>query len=100
MDSRRAFNGKEKGERNFKIGNMPLAKPSVGATACASIGVALFANTEDSVDGMPRMIDIAMYQVKAAGRNTLLLLPRTAVRPRRPGGFGGTAGGSGFKTAC
>jgi len=36
-----------------------------------SIGVTLFSNTGDSVDEILKQADIAMYQAKSAGRNTL-----------------------------
>jgi diguanylate cyclase (GGDEF)-like protein len=36
-----------------------------------SIGATLFAGSEDSVDELLKQADIAMYQAKAAGRNTL-----------------------------
>ena len=37
----------------------------------ASIGIALFAQQTDTVDELLRRADLAMYQAKAAGRNTL-----------------------------
>jgi diguanylate cyclase (GGDEF)-like protein/PAS domain S-box-containing protein len=37
----------------------------------ASIGVALFANNQDSIDDLLKRADLAMYQSKAVGRNAL-----------------------------
>ncbi|MDR3371860.1 EAL domain-containing protein [Rhodoferax sp.] len=37
----------------------------------ASLGVALFANNQDSMDDLLKRADLAMYQSKAAGRNTV-----------------------------
>ncbi|MBK9346150.1 MAG: EAL domain-containing protein [Burkholderiales bacterium] len=40
-------------------------------TCTASIGVCLFAHANDTVDELLKRADLAMYQAKAAGRNTL-----------------------------
>jgi diguanylate cyclase (GGDEF)-like protein/PAS domain S-box-containing protein len=52
-----------------------------------SIGVAIFGGTEDSVDALLKDADLAMYQAKSAGRNTLRLVDpalQAAVERRGP----------------
>lgn len=48
----------------YDIGNLELV-------VSASMGVALFCDAHDSVDDLLKRADLAMYQAKAAGRNTL-----------------------------
>ncbi|MGY0195230.1 putative bifunctional diguanylate cyclase/phosphodiesterase [Leptothrix sp. BB-4] len=58
-----------------------LARPyplgEVSRTVTPSIGVAPFGPGTDTVDGLLRKADLAMYQAKAAGRNTLCFFDAT-----------------------
>ncbi|WP_374486373.1 diguanylate cyclase domain-containing protein [Zoogloea sp.] len=48
----------------YRLGELPYA-------STPSIGLTLFSGKEDSVDGILKRADAAMYAAKAAGRNTL-----------------------------
>lgn len=51
--------------------NQPYAIAGRVHHSTPSIGATLFAGSEDSVDELLKQADIAMYQAKSAGRNTL-----------------------------
>jgi diguanylate cyclase (GGDEF)-like protein/PAS domain S-box-containing protein len=51
--------------------NQPYALAGRVHHSTPSIGIALFANSGDTVDELLKKADIAMYQAKSAGRNTL-----------------------------
>ena len=51
--------------------NRPIPLSAREYNSTASIGAVLFADAPDSVDELLKLADIAMYQAKAAGRNTL-----------------------------
>ena len=66
-----AAQAKANGERILAVLNRPYTIAGHVHHSTPSIGVALFADTGDSVDDLLKQADIAMYQAKAAGRNTL-----------------------------
>jgi diguanylate cyclase (GGDEF)-like protein/PAS domain S-box-containing protein len=68
-----AAQAKANGERILAVLNRPYTIAGHVHHSTPSIGVALFADTGDSVDDLLKQADIAMYQAKAAGRNTLRL---------------------------
>jgi diguanylate cyclase (GGDEF)-like protein len=51
--------------------NQPYQLASYTHNSTASIGVTLFANHQEAIDELLKRADLAMYQAKAAGRNTL-----------------------------
>jgi EAL domain-containing protein (putative c-di-GMP-specific phosphodiesterase class I) len=59
------------GEKILAVLDQPYLLGGRGCHSTASIGVTLFGNRPDSTDEALRQADIAMYQAKAAGRNTL-----------------------------
>ncbi len=76
------------GEKMMTALGRPYPLGDVVRTVTPSIGVAPFGAGTDTVDGLLRKADLAMYQAKAAGRNTLrffdasmqaLLLDRSAL---------------------
>ncbi len=59
------------GEKILAALNQPYLLAGHQCHSTPSIGVALFADHDDSVDELLKRADLAMYQAKAAGRNTL-----------------------------
>jgi diguanylate cyclase (GGDEF)-like protein/PAS domain S-box-containing protein len=59
------------GEKILAALNQPYVVSSQEHHSTASIGAALFGETRDSLDDLLKRADIAMYQAKSAGRNTL-----------------------------
>jgi diguanylate cyclase (GGDEF)-like protein len=59
------------GAKLLAILNQPYQIGERQHVATASLGATLFRNQQDSVDELLRRADIAMYQAKAAGRNTI-----------------------------
>jgi diguanylate cyclase (GGDEF)-like protein/PAS domain S-box-containing protein len=66
-----ALRAKATAEQILSALNKPYAIGSLELTVSASVGVALFCDAQDSVDDLLKRADLAMYQAKAAGRNTL-----------------------------
>ena len=62
---------KEIGEGILAVLNQPYAVAGRLHHSTPSIGVTLFINAVDSLDELLKQADIAMYQAKSAGRNTL-----------------------------
>ena len=62
---------KEAGERILSALNQPYAIAGRLHHSAPSIGVTLFIDAVDSLDELLKQADIAMYQAKLAGRNTL-----------------------------
>lgn len=61
----------EVGEKILATLNKPYVLKGSEFHSTASIGISLFANRELSADTLLKHADIAMYQAKGAGRNTL-----------------------------
>ena len=59
------------GERILTALNQPYSLGSYQHHSTPSIGVALIGTRQDTVEDLLKRADIAMYQAKAAGRNTL-----------------------------
>ena len=59
------------GEKILAVLNQPYQFGNYTHNSTASIGVTLFANHQESIDDLLKWADLAMYQSKAAGRNTL-----------------------------
>lgn len=59
------------GEKILATLNQPYALRSDEHHSTPSIGVALFADHHESIDELLKRADLAMYEAKAAGRNTL-----------------------------
>ncbi len=66
-----AAQAKEISERILAALNQPYAVAGRPHHSTPSIGVALFIDAVDSLDELLKQADIAMYQAKSAGRNTL-----------------------------
>ncbi len=69
--------------------NTPYALAGQPHYSTPSIGIALFGQERHSVDELLERADLAMYQAKAAGRNTQLFL----TRPCRPPCWRARSGG-------
>lgn len=59
------------GEKIFTALNLPYPLAGHAVRSTPSIGVALFHGPSDSIDELLKQADLAMYQAKTAGRNTL-----------------------------
>ncbi len=59
------------GERILTALNQPYSLGSYQHHSTPSIGVAMIGTSQDTVEDLLKRADIAMYQAKAAGRNTL-----------------------------
>jgi diguanylate cyclase (GGDEF)-like protein/PAS domain S-box-containing protein len=59
------------GEKILAALNYPYQLNATDYRSTPSMGVTLFAGHQDSVDELLKRADVAMYQAKAAGRNTL-----------------------------
>lgn len=59
------------GEKILATLNQPYRLASYEHHSTPSIGITLFGNRETSIDELLKQTDLAMYQAKAAGRNTL-----------------------------
>ena len=59
------------GEKILAMLNQPYQLASYAHHSTPSIGVTLFSNRQDTSDDLLKQADLAMYQAKAAGRNTL-----------------------------
>jgi diguanylate cyclase (GGDEF)-like protein/PAS domain S-box-containing protein len=59
------------GEKILAVLNEPYDLVKQMHNSSASIGATLFANLQETVDDLLKRADMAMYQAKAAGRNTL-----------------------------
>jgi diguanylate cyclase (GGDEF)-like protein len=59
------------GEKILYALNLPYDLSGHEFHSTPSIGVALFTNHQNSIDELMKRADLAMYQAKAAGRNTL-----------------------------
>jgi diguanylate cyclase (GGDEF)-like protein/PAS domain S-box-containing protein len=66
-----AAQAKEIGERILAALNQPYSIAGRLHHSTSSIGVTLFIDAVDSLDELLKQADIAMYQAKSAGRNTL-----------------------------
>jgi diguanylate cyclase (GGDEF)-like protein/PAS domain S-box-containing protein len=66
-----AAQAKGVGEKILVALNQPYSIVGRVQHSTPSIGITLFADTADTVDELLKQADIAMYQAKAAGRNTL-----------------------------
>jgi diguanylate cyclase (GGDEF)-like protein/PAS domain S-box-containing protein len=66
-----AAHAKVVGEKIINALNQPFRLARHEHHTTPSIGIALFAGDEDAVDDLLKRADLAMYQSKAAGRNTL-----------------------------
>ncbi len=64
------------GEKILAALNQPYQLGSYVHRCTASIGVTLFAGTQQAMDELMKQADIAMYQAKKAGRNTLRFFDR------------------------
>lgn len=67
-----AADAKAIAEKIFSSLNQPYTIAGRVHHSTASIGATLFSGNESSVDDLLKQSDIAMYQAKTAGRNTLL----------------------------
>ncbi|MCT6718987.1 putative bifunctional diguanylate cyclase/phosphodiesterase [Acidovorax sp. K2F] len=59
------------GEKIFSALNLSYSLAGYDVRSTPSIGVALFDGPRDSIDELLKQADLAMYQAKTAGRNTL-----------------------------
>ncbi|MFL6673959.1 MAG: EAL domain-containing protein [Massilia sp.] len=59
------------GERILHAVNQPYQIESFSHTTAASLGIAVFDSDKDDLGELLKRADLAMYQAKAAGRNTL-----------------------------
>ena len=59
------------GNRVFACFHDPLPVGHTQCRATASLGVALFGSPQDTVEDLLKQVDLAMYEAKRAGRNTL-----------------------------
>jgi diguanylate cyclase (GGDEF)-like protein/PAS domain S-box-containing protein len=59
------------GEKILAALGQPYILSSIEHRSTASIGAALFGDQRESMEELLKRVDIAMYQAKAAGRNTL-----------------------------
>ena len=66
-----ANQAKTVGEKILSALNFPYQLDSSDYRSTPSIGVTLFLGHQDSVDELLKRADVALYQAKAAGRNTL-----------------------------
>ncbi len=66
-----ANQAKTVGEKVLSALNFPYQLDGADYRSTPSIGVALFSGHKESVDELLKYADVAMYQAKAAGRNTL-----------------------------
>ncbi|MBI2276930.1 MAG: bifunctional diguanylate cyclase/phosphodiesterase [Dechloromonas sp.] len=66
-----AAQAKDVGENIISALNRPYMIAGRVQHSTPSIGITLFTDRDDSVDEMLKKADIAMYQAKSAGRNTL-----------------------------
>lgn len=66
-----ANQAKTVGEKILAALNFPYQLDGSDYRSTPSVGVALFVGHQDSVDELLKRADVAMYQAKAAGRNTL-----------------------------
>jgi diguanylate cyclase (GGDEF)-like protein/PAS domain S-box-containing protein len=66
-----ATQAKAVGEKILATLNQPYRLADEEHHSTPSIGIALFADHRDTVDELLKRADLAMYQAKAAGRNTL-----------------------------
>lgn len=66
-----AAQGKNVGEEILSACNEPYQLDSYTHRSSLSIGVALFASHQGTIDDLLKRADLAMYQAKAAGRNNL-----------------------------
>jgi diguanylate cyclase (GGDEF)-like protein/PAS domain S-box-containing protein len=69
--SEAAAQAKEAGESILSALNRPYAIGGRVHHSTPSVGVTLFIDAEDSLDELLKQADIALYQAKSAGRNTL-----------------------------
>jgi diguanylate cyclase (GGDEF)-like protein/PAS domain S-box-containing protein len=69
--SEAAAQAKAVGEKIIAVLNRPYAIANREHHSTPSIGATLFSGTGNSVDELLKQADIAMYQAKTAGRNTL-----------------------------
>jgi diguanylate cyclase (GGDEF)-like protein/PAS domain S-box-containing protein len=66
-----AARAKAVGEKILEHLRQPYDMDGQSHVSTPSVGVALFAGNEFKVDDLLRLADLAMYQAKAAGRNTM-----------------------------
>jgi diguanylate cyclase (GGDEF)-like protein len=66
-----ANQAKTVGEKILSALNFPYQLDGADYRSTPSIGVALFSGHKESVDELLKYADVAMYQAKAAGRNTM-----------------------------
>jgi diguanylate cyclase (GGDEF)-like protein/PAS domain S-box-containing protein len=59
------------GQKILSVLNQPYKLAEIEYQSSSSIGITLFGNAVVSVDDLLKQADLAMYQAKAAGRNTL-----------------------------
>lgn len=59
------------GEKILKRLNQPYELAGIQNHSTPSIGITMFSNAHDSMEVLMKRADVAMYQAKAAGRNTL-----------------------------
>ena len=59
------------GEKILAVLNQPYQLASYAYHSTPSIGITLFTDYQESVDELLKRADLAMYQAKASGRNTL-----------------------------
>lgn len=74
-DSRQesATQAKLVGEKLLAVLSQPYRLYSSTHHSTSSIGIALFTNNDDTVDDLLKRADLAMYQAKTTGRNTVCL---------------------------
>ncbi len=59
------------GEKILAALNEPYQLANYPCLSTPSVGVTLFANQHESSDGLLKQVELAMYQAKTAGRNTM-----------------------------
>ncbi|KHF25912.1 PAS S-box/diguanylate cyclase domain-containing protein [Solemya velum gill symbiont] len=59
------------GEKILNLLNQPFLLDSHEFQSTASIGITLFGTNDETIDNLLKQADLAMYQAKEAGRNTL-----------------------------
>ena len=69
--SEAAHQTKTVGEKILAALNLPYQLNGADHRSTPSMGITLFTGHQDSVDELLKRADVAMYQAKAAGRNTL-----------------------------
>ncbi len=83
MPEAAASRAKSAAEKILAALSQPYAIADENCHSSASIGVALFSGHRDTVDELLKRADLAMYQAKSAGRNTLRFFDATVQQAMR-----------------